>query len=443
MKLNKKTKNTAPALTTHEGGRAKHISAEQQLRRSVMSCMLWENEFYESGETISQRIASLIPKVKPGVVAQIAKDARDKMHLRHVPLFICREMVRHYTHKGLVSATLSHVIQRADELCESLAIYWKDGRKPIANQFKLGLSKAFNKFNAYSLQKYNRDNDIKLRDVLFLTHPKPKDKEQEKTWKQLVDNTLPTPETWEVLLSGGKDKKQTWTKLLKENALGGLATLRNLRNMTDVGVDENLIKKYLQNIKTERILPFRFIAAAKHAPQFEPQLEEAMFKCLQGSEKLTGKTVLLVDVSGSMSNPISSKSDLNRMDAAFGLAMLLREVAEDVEVYSFSDYIKLIPARRGFALAEAIKHSQNHVGTNLGMALDHINKNVKYDRLIVISDEQSHDNTRFAKNKSNYMINIASNKNGVGYGSCVHIDGWSEAVVGYIIELEKSGLKDG
>jgi hypothetical protein len=31
---------------------------------------------------------------------------------------------------------------------------------------------------------------------------------------------------------------------------------------------------------------------------------------------------------------------------------------------------------------------------------------------------------------------VASYQNGVGYGPWTHVDGWSEAVVDYIVELE-------
>ncbi len=58
-----------------------------------------------------------------------------------------------------------------------------------------------------------------------------------------------------------------------------------------------------------------------------------------------------------------------------------------------------------------------------------------YDRLIVITDEQSHDSVPAPRGKG-YVINVASNQNGVGYGPWTHIDGWSEAVVEYIAELE-------
>ena len=421
---------------THEGAPAKLINYEAQLRRSLMACMLWEDTFYEDGQSIAERIASLIPQVDPQTVANMAIEAREKMKLRHAPLLVVREMARLPEHKALVGDTLARVIQRPDELTEFLAIYWKDGKQPLSKQVKKGLAQAFTKFDTYQLAKYNRGGMVKLRDVLFLCHAKPKDREQETIWKQLIDGTLPSPDTWEVSLSAGKDKKETWERLLAENKLGGLALLRNLRNMAQVGVDEQLIFTALEKMKTEKILPYRFIAAAKHAPQWENHIEKAMLKCLEGKEKLPGKTVLLVDVSGSMEDPISHKSDLMRYDAANGLAILARELCEQVAIYSFSNDIVRIPDRHGFALSDAIQNSQCHGWTYLGGAIKHLNKNEQYDRLIVITDEQSNDPVPNPIAKG-YIINVASYKNGVGYGAWTHIDGWSEAVMDYILEFEK------
>jgi len=447
-------------IFTHEGGRAKHINPELQLRRSVMSFLLWEKEFYEEGETIANRIISLIPKVAPEKVAKMAIEAREQMKLRHVPLLIVREMARLSTHKHLVADTLSKIIQRADELAEFLAIYWKDGRQPLSAQVKKGLASAFTKFNAYQLAKYNRDGAIKLRDILFLCHAKPNDKEQEDVWKKLVDGTLEAPDTWEVALSSGGDKKAHWERLLAENKLGALALLRNLRNFQNSSVEESLVLSALENIKVERVLPFRFISAARYAPQWEPNLEEAMLKCLSVQEKLSGHTVLLVDVSGSMNSMVSGKSEIFRLDAACGVAMLLREICEKVTILTFSMKLILIPARHGFALRDGIVTSQEHGGTPLGLAvqcvyadksfkqanalfggygshdIDYSGQGLKPDRLIVITDEQSSDNIPNPIGKG-YMINVASAKNGVGYGAWNHIDGWSESVVTYLREYEK------
>jgi Mg-chelatase subunit ChlD len=164
-----------------------------------------------------------------------------------------------------------------------------------------------------------------------------------------------------------------------------------------------------------------------------------MFRALAGRDaRLAGHTVLLVDVSGSMESPVARQSEMRRADAACGLAILLREIAEKVTIYTFSECARLVPARRGMALRDAIEKSQPHAGTYLGLALRHVEEDCRngYDRLVVITDEQSHDQVAKPRGRG-YVINVASNRNGVGYGEWTHIDGWSEAVVDYIAELER------
>jgi len=425
---------------THEGAPVRHLTPEHQLRRSVLACLLWESQFYEDGIEIAGRIAELVPKVQAEKVAALAVEAREQMKLRHAPLLIVREMARHATHRRLVAETLERVIQRADELAEFVAIYWKDGRVPLSAQVKKGLAAAFPKFDEYQLAKYDRGGPIKLRDVLFLSHAKPRDAAQAGVWKKLVWGRLATPDTWEVALSesgkeGGADKREAWERLLREQKLGALALLRNLHNMREAGVDEALVTEALGAMNASRVLPFHFLAAARHAPHWEEALERAMLKSVASQAKLPGRTIVLVDVSGSMTAPLSKRSEMQRTDAAYGLAVLVREIAEKASVYSFSDRVVEVPARRGFALRDAIDASQKHNGTLLGNAVEWLNKNERYDRLIVITDEQAHDTVPAPKGKG-YVINVASFKNGIGYGKWTHIDGWSEAVIEYMRALE-------
>ena len=435
MKLNVLKLSHLARPRTHEGAPAVAVSPELALRRSVLACMLWEDEFYEDGIAIARRIRELVPKVDAVKVAALAVEARTAMKLRHAPLLLVREMARHATHRALVAETMTRVIQRADELAEFVAVYWKDGRAPLSGQVKKGLAASFPKFDEYALAKYDRAGAVRLRDVLFLSHAKPRDAEQAAVWKRLVDGELATPDTWEVALSSGGDKQAHWERLLAERKLGALALLRNLRNMKDAGVGEDLVVSALDAMRTERVLPFRFLAATRYAPQWEAELERAMFRAVADRERLAGHTVLLVDVSGSMVAPVSRRSEMLRTDAAYGLAILLREIAEKVSVYTFSDETKRIPARRGFALRDAMESSLRHGGTRLGAALDSIKDD--FDRIVVVTDEQSHDRVSAPRGRR-YMINVASAKNGVGYGAWEHIDGWSEAVIEYIRELERS-----
>ncbi len=440
MKINRLSET--PKKFTHEGARAANINAEQQLRRSVMACMLWEDSFYESGQEIVTRIVDLIKQVPAETVASIAIQARELMKLRHVPLLLVVEMAKLKTHRHLVASTAEAVIQRPDELSEILALYSKERSatkklNKLSKQLQKGIAAAFQKFNEYQLAKYNQDRDIKLRDVLFTVHAKPKNKEQKALWKRLIEGDLKTPDTWEVELSASTDKKASWTRLLEEKKLGALALLRNLRNMQEAKVSDEAIRKALSEMSVERVLPFRFVAAARYAPKFEPELEQAMFKGLQGFDRLQGTTAIVVDNSGSMGGKISGKSDMTFQDAASALAIMVREICEKAIVIGYGTTPALIPARRGFALRDAIQRGPGG-GTDTRAAIL-LAMAQGYDRIIVITDEQSHTSvTSPGSGKLGYFINVAAYKNGVGYGPWTHIDGWSEAVIQYIQLLEQN-----
>jgi 60 kDa SS-A/Ro ribonucleoprotein len=437
---------------THEGAVAQRVDAKQELRRTALTCLLWEDAFYEKGSEIASRIARLAATNKPEVVAALACEARDAMQLRHAPLFLVRELARRKGAGSLVADSLERVIQRADELGEFVALYWKEKKQPLSAGAKRGLARAFTKFDAYQLAKYDREAVVKLRDVLFLCHAKPKDAEQAAVWKKLVENTLESPDTWEVALSAGKDKRENFERLLREGKLGGMAVLRNLRLMLAAGVAPSLIRGRLEK-GVARALPFRFVTAARHAPKVEDAIERAMLKGIAGLGGLAGSTGLVVDVSGSMdssisgfasTNPeirLSKKSETTRMDAAAGLAILLREKAEEFCIATFSDACVELPPRRGFALRDAIVGSQARSGTYLKRALEKLHEKCEWrelSRIIVITDEQSHDGILDAWTPRAYVVNVAPYKYGVSYGrGWTHVDGWSERIVDYIAAVEE------
>src|SRR5271157_5898497 len=277
---------TRKKVYTAEGARAVYVGKAAQLQRLLNACLLWEDNFYSNGQDVATLMRALVREVPAEKCAELAIKAREEQKLRHAPLLIVYEMtLSSKAHKELVGETLARVIQRPDEITEFVAIYYKlgGGKRPLAKQVKKGLAAAFNKFSEYQLAKYNRDKDIKLRDVMFLVHGKPKDKETGLMFAKLVNkdrlpkatkfakfnvaNTyralnkdfkgLETPDTWEVALSSGADKKATWERLVQEDKLGGLAVIRNLRNMQEAGVSDAVIKKALGQMNAERVLPFR------------------------------------------------------------------------------------------------------------------------------------------------------------------------------------------
>ena len=170
MRLNVAARNTA---RTHEGAPAvPRLSEEKMLRRSVLSCLLWEDEFYEDGQAIAARIIAAAEKVEPTILAGIAIEAREVFNLRHVPLLLLEVLSRTGKGEKLVADTVARVIQRADELGELVAIHHRmGGKKMLPAQMRKGLARAFAKFDAYALAKYDRDSAVKLRDVLRLVRP--------------------------------------------------------------------------------------------------------------------------------------------------------------------------------------------------------------------------------------------------------------------------------
>lgn len=443
---------------THEGAVATPTHAYNTLRRSVLSCLLWENNFYESGEEIGQRILSLCKDVTPAQLATLAVEARQQQHLRHVGLQLLVGWLRHHPRETAAFAeTCAQVIQRPDELGELLALYWREGKKPLAAQLKRGLRRAVQQFSAFQIARYRGEkNKITLRDVIRLVHPKPLNEEQSATWKALCQDTLRAPDTWERELSDGKDAKETWERLLRERKLGGLALLRNLRNMQQKNVAQALIEQAMATHTFARVLPFRFITAAQHNAGVEPLIEAAFLRIMAQQTRLPGRTLFVIDVSGSMAASLSSKSQLDRIDAAAGLAMILRECCEDIAIYATAgnDSSRIhateqLPARHGFALRDALRIAKGKLGGGgifLTQCLSYIHEHEPHGaaRIIVFTDEQDceRDPAKMparadAFGGRNYLINVSPHKNGISYtDKWTHIDGFSEAVVKYIAASE-------
>ena len=457
MRLN--TPTASPTQTTHEGAPSVFNSKETGFRRAVLSCFLWEDSFYLEDEPVEKRIYRLAQKVEPQYAGVVAVAAREEMYLRHVPLLLLSAISKRASElvrldptfdPSFVSDLIARVIQRPDELAEFLAIHAKmQGRNPsdlkpiLSNQMKKGLARAFRKFDEYQLAKYDRAGPIKLRDVLFLCHARPETPEQEALWQRLIDGTMETPDTWETNLSSGADKKETFERLLNEERLGYLALLRNLRNMVKAGVSDSLISSAIRARRGAKyVLPFRYVAAARAVPRFEPALDAAMCASLENLPQLDGRTYVLVDVSASMNWHVAAKSALTLMDAAATLASM---VTGDVRLFTFSNDVVEVPPRRGMAGVEAVINSQYHSGTRLGAAVDDLRETIEADgyegttRLIVLTDEQSSDAVTLGPPANhNYMINVHGYQHSVARdGTWTKIHGFSENILRYVSEFEK------
>ena len=270
--------------TNHEGALAWRMTPEWELYSTVVTMMGVEDKFYESGEHRVRRVADLVRKADPDFVARLAIYAREKMYLRSVPLLLLVELSRCHNGDSLVSRAVARTVQRVDEIAELLMCYqWRTGKKRLVGlscQLRRGLAEAFNHFDEYQFAKYDRkDLRVTLRDALLLVHPKPKDEAQAKIFNKILRKKLAMPYTWETELSRvGKQRfesvdekdnalKNTWQELVASGRLGYMAMLRNLRNMTNLCIDDDTRDQVCRTlsspyeVKRSRQLPFRFLSA--------------------------------------------------------------------------------------------------------------------------------------------------------------------------------------
>ena len=182
------------------------LSPELQLRSIVTTRLIKKQA---RAEEVTDRVAELVPQVDARKVAALAVEAREQMNLRHAPLLLVREMARHKTHRGLVADTPPRVMRKPDDLLDFVAIYWKAGRVPLSSQVKKGLAAAFQRFDECELAKCDRRRRIKLRDVLFLSHAKPRDEAQAAVWKRLIWERLTTSRTRVPVPVAGEDREQS------------------------------------------------------------------------------------------------------------------------------------------------------------------------------------------------------------------------------------------
>lgn len=201
--------------------------------------------------------------------------------------------------------------------------------------------------------------------------------------------------TWEALagwLQGPMDAA-AWEAVIP--SMGAMALVRNLRNFDEAGVGDEVAAGVAARISdpaavaASRQFPFRYLAAYQHAPslRWAYPLEQALGHSLGNVPALPGRTLVLVDRSGSMWSPLSDRSQLNRADAAavFGAALALR--AADADLVEFGTSSAAVPYRRGESVLKILERFGNLGGTDTVRAVQRHYRG--HDRLLIVTDEQA------------------------------------------------------
>lgn len=442
----------------YEGAKARHLPAEAELYSAVVASMLAPS-FYEWPEQRVHRIFSLVERVDPEFSARLAVYARTEMNMRSTPMVLLVALARCHSGDSLVSRAVAATVSRADEICELLAAYQhfnpRNAREPkklgkLSNQIRLGLERAFNKFDEYQFAKYNvSGREVTLRDALFIVHPKPKDEAQQEIFNRIANRCLQIPYTWETQLSelgqqvfaSEADKNlakgELWEELVNSGRLGYMALLRNIRNIF-------LSARYLpderfstlisgicsrlsdpEQVAASKQLPFRFYSAYKeiYAMDFNPEndenaedpfatqaavksidcmrnmvltaLNDAVLASAVNVEQLVdaGRTLIAADVSGSMFFHLSGNSSIYGAEVGLVMASLACSLNPQSLMGLFGTIWRpyLLKSRNAFEITEYLMSQQREIGyaTNGHLALEWLlERKLKVDSVFFFTDCQ-------------------------------------------------------
>lgn len=372
---------------------------ELKLTTMVLTTMFGERKYY--GDNTNE-LVQLAKQVDGEFVSQLAVYARKEFHMRSVSHALTAIVANREDTKELIRFTVDGVVERVDDITEILACYISMYGKPIPNGLKRALAAQMNKFGEYQFAKYNGGNKaVKLRDVLRLTHAKPKDNAQSELFKKVIDDTLEIPYTWETELSAKGNTKEVWEQLIDSGKVGYMALLRNLRNILKCQ-PKNLDKVLshlsdAEEVKKSKQLPFRFFSAYNvvkkeglATSKVLDALETAIRHSVENMEKIKGRTLIAIDTSGSMSNNISAKSDIQCVDIARLMAVMANSICEDAEAVAFDTglYLVTVPSVGGI-IQNALSIRNNGGGTDITLPLRYaLQEKKQFDRLIMFSDNE-------------------------------------------------------
>lgn len=437
---------------------------KEKLVTQVLTSFINEKKFYGDNTEEMKETIKRVVKSDPQFVSNLAVFARREFNMRSVAHVLTVYLAHEVEGKPFVRKTVKGVSLRGDDITEIMSCYLAKFGKPIPNALKKGIDDVLGGMDEYSLAKYKGEGKaVKMRDLLCLCRPTPKNDEQADLWKRCLEGTLAIPETWETQLSANGNNKETWEKLIDSGKVGYMALLRNLNNIIKAN-PENIETVYRiiedpERVRKSKQLPFRFLSAYKAVSSIGGSrvfdaLENAVESSIENMEKLPGTTVIAVDTSGSMGGSVSEKSDVRCVEIGLMLGMIANRICDNSIFYTFDWDIKKHAVSRRSDILHTVTHSARAGGgTDMRLPFQKmLDDGVQADRVIIISDNECNCGYRnpvqtiadeYRRKTGNDIWVHAIDLQGYGtqqfHGANTNImAGWSEKVLQFI-QLAESG----
>ncbi|MFI9724299.1 TROVE domain-containing protein [Streptomyces sp. NPDC052396] len=440
---------TTGRTRTHLGGQGHRRDDRSELFLLAVANFVSQQTHHESAAARDDRFAALVRELAvqdAAWTAGLLGWLRGDGGMRTASLVGAAEYVKARLDAGATDGpsnrqVIDSVLRRADEPGEMLAYWTSAYGRNVPKPVKRGIADAVRRlYTGRNLLKYDTaSKGYRFGDVLNLVHPTP---DPDKPWqgelfRYALDRrhrpdtaqppasdriltahralmAVPVGErralvtgpggaerlaeagmTWEALagwLQGPMDAA-AWEAVIP--AMGTMALVRNLRNFDESGVGDQTARQVAARIADpaevarSRQFPFRYLAAYQHAPslRWAYPLEQALGHSLGNVPALPGRTLILVDRSGSMWSPLSDRSQLNRADAAavFGTAVAMR--AAQADLVEFGTSSAPVSYRRGESVLKVLERFGNLGGTDTTEAVRRHYRG--HDRVLIVTDEQA------------------------------------------------------
>lgn len=442
------------------------LSTRDDLMSKVLTNFVGEAKYY--GDTTSEMV-ELARKVaaEDGVfVAKLAVYARTVMNMRSASHTLAAVLAHEVKSETFVRRAVRRCVVRGDDVTEMLAAYFAlFPGEPLPNSLRRGLRDAMNEFSDYSFAKYRMlGRSVTMADAVKLCHPR-----RREATRACLAGELVRPDGWETALPACGNTAETWERLLAEDKVPYMALLRNLRNMLEAGpCNFDVALERLTDpraVANSRQLPFRYWSAYRSVENMASgkvlgALRDAMDLSVANYPRLAGRTVVAVDVSGSMRCSLSANSTVSYADVAALLGACVVRLSDDCVLYTFASDAKRVPVFAGASVLETMDRLRGNGGyTNMAAVFDAMERDrVDCDRLVLLSDYEVNWDFRDYTGRQTLQSRMGEYRRRVGHKVWMHaVDmvgygttqftgpdttlsaGWSEKLVNFM-SLAEAGV---
>lgn len=441
------TRNNAKVIVNQGGGKAYAVSDEHALCQLVVT-NCFNDKYYSTSEELLAEVKKLTDKVSPTLLAKAAVYGQEQGRMKDMPAYLLAVLAA----KGeleLLRRVFPRVTVNAKMLCNFVQIIRSGvtGRKSFGTAIKTLIQNWLNNRSADRLfdDAVGHANPS-LSDIIKMVHPKGIDAQHNAMFAYLIGKDCDwyaLPERvrhYELFKKGGEGtvpsvdfrllsnltlSDKNWEEVARNMRWDTLR--RNLNTIGRHGVLKNaeIVKELADKLSDKETIlkvkafPYELLTTYLHAEDLPKRLKDALHDAVEHSVNnipdFNTKTALCIDVSGSMSDPVTghrgtATSKMTCVQLAGLMASaIIRKNSEDTKVLPFCTRVhsNINIDSRDSVLTNAQKLAINGGGTDCAVAMAELNRSgYKGDLVIYISDNQS--NAQYQMSGWNASTNLNS-----------------------------------